>query len=138
MFYDNIKFNLDVIDVYLIEREELRPFGSGFEQPSGILRVNMCDVEVQLIGKSFNSNNPELKPHVKLKLPMGVDVLCWNQGSLFYNRLVKIVPDETDESHLKPYYVVDDSFNKQLDIMGDFEYGYFNDVKSIQFKGTVI
>lgn len=138
MFDDNIKFNLDVIDEYLIEREELRPFGSGFEQPSGILRVNMCDVEVQLIGKSFNSNNPELKPHVKLKLPMGVDVLCWNQGSLFYNRLVKIVPDETDESHLKPYYVVDDSFNKQLDIMGDFEYGYFNDVKSIQFKGTVI
>ena len=138
MFGDNISFDIDVIDDYLINKEYLRPFGSGFEKPNGILRVNMSDVEVQLIGKALNANTPELKPHVKLKLPMGVDVLCWNQGSLFYDRLKKITPDKDDESHATPYYIVDDAFAKQIDILGDFDYGYFNDVKSIQFMGSIV
>lgn len=138
MFGDNISFDIDVIDDYLINKEYLRPFGSGFEKPNGILRVNMSDVEIQLIGKSVNSNTPELKPHVKLKLPMGVDVLCWNQGALFYDRLKKITPDKDDESHTMPYYIVDDAFAKQIDILGDFDYGYFNDVKSIQFMGSIV
>ena len=138
MFGDNINFDIDIIDDYLINKEYLRPFGNGFEKPNGILRVNMNDVEVQLIGKAVNSNNPELKPHVKLKLPMGVDVLCWNQGSLFYDRLIKITPDKDDESHTAPYYIVNNDFAKQIDILGDFDYGYFNNVKSIQFMGSII
>ena len=48
------------------------------------------------------------------------------------------MPAKDDEEHLKPYYVLDDSFDNHLDILGDFEYGYFNDVKSIQFKGNII
>ena len=37
-----------------------------------------------------------------------------------------------------PYYIVDDAFAKQIDILGDFDYGYFNDVKSIQFMGSIV
>ena len=138
MFDDNIHYDLETIDEYLVQKEYLRPFGQGFPKPLGILKVDTKNIEVQLIGKALNSNNPELKPHVKLRLPMGVEVLCWNQGSLFYDRLKKIVPAKDDEEHLKPYYVLDDSFDNHLDVLGDFEYGYFNDVKSIQFKGNII
>lgn len=135
---DFIHFDLEVIEDYLIQKEDLRPFGNGFEKPQGILRIPIHGVEVQLLGKSKQADHHELKPHVKLKLPMGVDVLCWNQGFIFHDHLKEVIPDPKDEAHPKPYFVVDDDFPKQLDILGDFEYNHFRDALRIQFMGSII
>jgi single-stranded-DNA-specific exonuclease len=70
----DIGINIPVFQEYMTERENYRPFGRDFPAPLGLLKFFGADVEkVVRIGTA--------KQHLKIVLPNGFEVLCWNQGS---------------------------------------------------------
>lgn len=72
----DIGIDLAVFDEYLDEIDNYRPFGKGFEEPMGYFRFRNQDViQWRRIGKA--------NEHLKISLPCGMDILCWNQGHLF-------------------------------------------------------
>ena len=73
--HGDIGIDLMVFDEYLNEIEDFKPFGRGFEEPKGVLRFRNQDViQWKRLGSA--------QEHLKITLPGGFDVLCWNQGPL--------------------------------------------------------
>ena len=58
---------------YLSELETLRPFGAGFEPPVVRLEFMAHEGKWDVLGST--------KQHLKIKLPYGFEVLCWNQAN---------------------------------------------------------
>ena len=58
---------------YLSELEGLRPFGSAFEAPYVKLEFMANEAEWTVLGST--------KQHLKITLPYGFEVLCWNQSN---------------------------------------------------------
>ena len=70
----DIGIDIPVFQEYITELDSYRPFGVGFPKPLGLLKFRGMDVEKTMrIGGA--------KQHLKLLLPNGFEVLCWNQGS---------------------------------------------------------
>lgn len=59
---------------YLREIERYAPFGVGFEKPSMSLTFRPEDADWCVIGS--------VKQHLKILLPHGFEVLCWNQANM--------------------------------------------------------
>ena len=59
---------------FLGQTAELKPFGAGFPEPRGVLRVRFDPEDVQSIGR----DGTHAKMHVN-----GIDVLCWGQYERF-------------------------------------------------------
>lgn len=59
---------------YLRDIKRYAPFGVGFEKPSISLTFRPSDAEWCVIGS--------LKQHLKILLPHGFEVLCWNQADM--------------------------------------------------------
>lgn len=58
---------------YLSELESLRPFGAGFTTPVIRLEFMASEATWDVLGST--------KQHLKIKLPYGFEVLCWNQSN---------------------------------------------------------
>lgn len=70
----DIGIDIGVFDDYLTEIEDYKPFGKGFEAPRGCIHFRNSEViKWSRIGKN---------KHLKITLPGGLDILCWNQGPL--------------------------------------------------------
>ena len=67
--------DISLFNEYLDEIANYKPFGVGFKEPSCELRFRNRDV---LAWKTIGSSNQ----HLKICLPNGFDVLCWNQGHM--------------------------------------------------------
>lgn len=65
---------IDVVSFmeFMTDMDELRPFGVGFPEPSVMLRFHPGDGEWRTMGS--------MNQHLKISLPHGFDVICWNQG----------------------------------------------------------
>lgn len=65
---------IDVVSFmeFMSDMDELRPFGVGFPEPSVMLRFRPGDGEWRTMGS--------MNQHLKISLPHGFDVICWNQG----------------------------------------------------------
>lgn len=120
--------DVGLLTSYLDELELCRPFGSGFPEPEALLRINTANAEFSIIGKD--------KSHLKIHLPKGIDVLCWNQAYLVEGRLQEVKPAVDDESHVRPYFVAMD-LPAELDVIGRFSYNDFNGNLSVQFAGSI-
>ena len=120
--------DVSLLTDYLDELELCRPFGSGFPEPEALLRINTLDAEFSVIGKD--------KSHLKIHLPKGIDVLCWNQAYLVNDRLREVKPSDDDERHVRPYLVSKD-LPLEIDVIGKFSYNDFNGNLSIQFAGAI-
>lgn len=88
--------------------EQFKPFGQSFEQPYILLKFDMerDEVFVKTMGKQ--------KEHLKLLLPYGFSVVCWNQGHIA-NKL-----------------------HGEVRVEGIIEENVWNDIVGMQFKGSVI
>ena len=120
--------DVGLLTSYLDELELCRPFGSGFPEPEALLRINTANAEFSIIGKD--------KSHLKIHLPKGIDVLCWNQAYLVAGRLQEVKPAADDESHVRPYFIASD-LPAELDVIGRFSYNDFNGNLSVQFAGSI-
>lgn len=90
---------------YCSEIRELAPFGRGFEAPRVALTFKPEDGEWNVIGS--------LKQHLKISLPYGFDVCCWNQAG------------KIDELQVAD----------EIMVIGSLEKNYYNDTCRVQFKG---
>lgn len=104
---------------FLDELEQYRPFGRGFEMPSILLRFHSKDaVEWKRMGKD-PSDRSRPGPHLKIVLPNGFDVICWNQGFL------KDTEEPKDGWHRVVGHLERSTFRDQVRIqfVGDLERG---------------
>jgi single-stranded-DNA-specific exonuclease len=87
---------------------QFKPFGHAFEQPHILLKFDMehDEVFVKTMGKH--------KEHLKLLLPYGFSVVCWNQGHIA------------------------DKLQGEVQVEGIIEENVWNDIIGMQFKGSVI
>lgn len=130
MFNDgDTDLNLGHLISYLDELDNVRPFGDGFEEPQALLRINTQLAEFSIMGKKKN--------HLKIRIPKGISVICWNQADIIRDHGTEIHPGKDDPDHRFPYWVSDD-LPVDLNILGKFEYNYYNDIKSIQFVGMIV
>lgn len=101
---------------FLDELEEYRPFGRGFEAPRILLRFHTRDVvEWKRMGKD-PSDRSRPGPHLKIVLPNGFDVVCWNQGFLMDGERAK------------------EGWHR---VSGHLERSTFRDIPRIQFVGDL-
>lgn len=93
---------------YLQELERYRPFGVGFSEPVIELRFRMNECQYTLIGS--------MKQHLKIILPYGFEVLCFNQAVY----LDDIQPD--DMVVLRGHLSINDYRGKYtINFIGNFE-----------------
>lgn len=105
----DIGIDITCFQGYLEEIEEYRPFGKGFEKPVGIIKFTNTDI---IEWKRMGSN----KQHLKLSLPGGFNILCWNQGHLIDQR-------DKFESHT---------------VVGSLGQSTFKGITSINFTGEFV
>lgn len=65
--------DISLFTEYLSELESLRPFGSGFNAPMVRLEFMSHEGKWKVLGST--------KQHLKIELPYGFEVLCWNQSN---------------------------------------------------------
>ncbi len=93
---------------FLEEIDDYKPFGKGFEKPRGLLRFRTSDVV------SWETMSKGV--HMKIVLPGGFEVLCWNQGHLINQKDLF-----TDHS-----------------VMGSLDISEYGGTTSIVFKGDFV
>lgn len=89
-----------------------RPFGPGFPSPQILLRFRSSEAAWMLLGSESQ--------HVKLLLPGGLPLLCFNQGVGFCGTI-----------HL-------DKLPDVIEVVGALSYNEFNGSVSVQFIGTFL
>ncbi len=90
------------------DMRQFRPFGPGFEAPTMALRFDPWAADWSLIGSA--------KQHLKLVLPYGLVVLCWNQAQLLDEKKAKTEP---------------------VTVIGKLSLHDFRGVKTVQFIGDM-
>lgn len=124
-----LDYDIATIVEYLNELPTFRPFGSGFSEPEGVLEIDTSACQFSIMGKKSN--------HLKVLLPQGVEVICWNQADVVRGHLQRVEPDRNDpDAPLKPYYISKD-LPLCMRIVGKFQYGSFRGMQSVQFYGTI-
>ena len=104
--------DIPLFDEYLDEVDVYRPFGPGFPEPEGLLRIKSAACYFSVIGKE--------KSHLKIQLPYGLVVLCFNQAHLVDGKdWPKDAPDV-------------------LEIYGRLNRNNFNGTITVQFIGSII
>lgn len=92
---------------FLDALQDYRPFGVGLAEPNIMLKFRMGDAEWSTMGKE--------KQHLRIKLALGFEVLCWNQAF----RL-----DEFSEDDI-------------IHVWGHLNMNQYRDVQTIQFIGSL-
>lgn len=102
--------DIDLFSDFLHELTIYGPFGSGFDEPVGFLQFHISDGKWRTL-----SDNK----HLKIMLPSGFPVMCWNQGSLLKDLHVK------------------ENGSAVVIVRGKLDFNVWNGVSSVQFVGTV-
>lgn len=114
----DVGLDIDVFDEYLTQIDNYRPFGKGFPMPVG--KLVFCNNDIIDVDIKKNKSGVELfggaKQHLKIHLPNGFDVICWNQGYL-----------------VKQF----DAFDTHS-VIGSLEYSEYRGVTSIIFNGQLV
>lgn len=92
---------------FLAQLDEMRPFGVGFPEPTLLLRFRPTEGEWSTMGS--------MKQHLKVVLPHGFEVLCWNQS---------------DKMSLA-------RSNKPVEVWGRLGINRFRDSVTVQFMGEM-
>lgn len=132
MFGDgDASVDVELLDDYLHELPFQRPFGNGFPEPVGKLCVNSALVEFSFMGSE--------KQHVRMKLPQGVTVVCWNQAYLIQPFVKKMPasPQDSEEGHMYSYFV-SDGLPERIELSGKFGYNHYKGEDTIQFMGIIL
>lgn len=69
----DVNIDIPLFRGFVRDIKSLKPFGKGFTEPSVLFRFRLSDGEVQIIGSN--------KQHLKINMPYGFNVLCWNQAA---------------------------------------------------------
>lgn len=66
--------DIDILEFmeFVSEAERMKPFGRGFPEPNILLKFRAGDGEWKTMGS--------MQQHLKISLPHGLDVICWNQA----------------------------------------------------------
>lgn len=116
----DIGIDIAVFEDYLQQIETYRPFGKGFPMPVGKLVFHNNDVVASIAGTKKKTTGWDLmggaKQHLKIHLPNGFDVVCWNQAHLINQK---------------------DSFDTHT-VIGTLRVNEFRGVRSIVFDGTLV
>lgn len=86
----DIGLNLSVLHAFVRDMNHLKPFGRSFAKPNILLKFKVSDGEWSVIGSN--------KQHLKIILPYGFSVLCWNQAAVLNstfngNDIVRVTGD---------------------------------------------
>ena len=92
---------------FLDALQDYRPFGVGFAEPNILLTFRMGDAEWSCMGKE--------KQHLRIKLALGFEVLCWNQAF----RLDEFKADDV------------------IHVWGHLNRNQYRDIQTIQFIGSL-
>lgn len=112
---------------YLDELQHYRPFGVSFPKPVSLLRFSARDAIWQCIGSQGN--------HLRITLPYGFTVLCWNQANLFhlehqFDGVLPIGTTVTLQESGKELY--------EVELLGQLERHVYEGVETIQFVGSIL
>lgn len=102
----DVPFEIEEMASYVHDKNVLRPYGVGFEQPVILARVESEFARFDYIGSE--------KQHLRIMLPGGIKVLCWNQAG--------------EEKNC----------GDVLQILGDINVSTFKNVTSYQLEGRLI
>lgn len=100
--------DIELFRSYLSELEYYRPFGKSFPAPDIRLKFKADESEWFVIGST--------NQHLKIILPYGFEVLCWNQANRF---------GEQDKK-------------TEFEVAGRISQNEYNDKITIQFTGTLL
>lgn len=125
----DLPLDVELVMEYLDEQHVLRPFGAGFPEPEGVLRLQTSAVEFTFMGKE--------KQHVRMTLPMGIQVILWNVADVLRPHLMYMPASTTDEGPMYPYYISVD-LPEILELVGRWQYNNYNDNRSVQFIGHLL
>ena len=109
--------DLQMFDGYLTELNYYRPFGPQFTEPEGVIHLNPKACVFSVIGKEKN--------HLKIQLPYGLVIMCFNQA------------DQIDWSHGFTGTNWTDDMPSRMSIFGKFNRNTYNGVETIQFLGNI-
>lgn len=132
MFNDgDVGLDAELFDDYLQELPLYRPFGNGFAEPEGKLCIHTDFVEFSFMGAA--------KQHVRMKLPQGITVVCWNQSYLIrpFVKQMPASPKDSEEGHLYPYFV-SAGLPERIELCGKFGYNHYKGEDTIQFMGNIL
>lgn len=131
MFGDgDVGFDAELFSQYLDELPMMHPFGNMFSEPEGWL-----DIDTRLVEFGFMGSK---KQHLKVFLPMGVTVVCWNQADIVSDYVKKMMPtNDPDDGHVRPYFV-SAGLPEKLRVQGKLQYNRYKDEVTIQFTGSLI
>lgn len=101
----------ELFEEFLDEIELYRPFGTGFPSPVGELEFRPSEGEWSYLGKEHT--------HIKVILPHGLVLLCFNQAHMF------------------PGDIREDLFPKTVRVRGHLNLNVFNGVSTVQFLGDL-
>ena len=101
-------FEVDVMASYVHDKHWFRPFGAQFEQPVILARISTDFALFDHIGSEGQ--------HLRILLPGGIKVLCWNQAG-------------EEERYLK---------KGVLEVLGDINANVFRSVTSYQMEGQLV
>lgn len=108
--------NCELFQDFLYELETCRPFGSGFPEPTGMIRFSKRDVEeFRVMGHNHE--------HIKMTLEKGLTVICFFQSDLF--------PQSRDHK------VIEDLAPDVIEVTGKLGFNRFRGVTSVQFVGSI-
>ena len=65
--------DIPVFRGFVHDMHNLKPFGKGFAEPLLLFRFRIGEGDVQIIGSN--------KQHLKIVMPYGFNILCWNQAA---------------------------------------------------------
>ena len=103
--------DIGLFDDFLYELGKYRPFGQGFEKPTIMLRFRPRDG----VWYTFGSENT----HVKVILPKGLNLLCFNQANMFGEQINR------------------DTMPPVIEVIGTLEENNYNGNHSVQFLGPL-
>ena len=103
--------DLELFEEFLSEIDSYRPFGSGFSAPEAELEFRPSEGIWSYLGHD--------KKHIKVNLPHGLALLCFNQADYF--------PDKIDP----------DLFPEVTSVRGKLNLNEFAGVQTIQFLGSL-
>lgn len=103
--------DLELFEEYLEEIEHYRPFGVGFREPDAYLEFRPQDASWSYMGKDHT--------HLKVLLPLGLVLVCFNQAKLF--------PNGIDVSNMPEI----------ISVRGKLNMNEWNGNRTIQFLGQL-
>lgn len=109
----DVRFDMTTLFEFIDEVDQLRPFGTGFEEPKGMFAFDPKAGRWQTMGSG--------QQHVKIQFQGGFEVICWNQS-----HLIQELQDQREVMVAGKLGINDFRGRKTLNFIGDFHDGTTN------------